>query len=905
MQTPMIKTYEARETYLLQHLTNTVGETECYLVSDVNARFSIYLVDGDDPLIAGLQQSVGTYCERIVSISADSGIYRELNHPDYALPQEKAEAPQRVFLVDRHINLLNWSLRNKRFESAVPITCFYSFKGGLGRTTAMVLTAIALAREGKRVALFDFDLEAPGMATIFSEDYPQILQIQGVLDYLVDLSSTKGEETPRLSDHYYTINRQDIVGSNGGELYIFPAGRSEGDKAEERYVSKFSKLNAIFRNGSSLWIDRLFTHVSEELRPDHLLVDTRTGLNDWGGLFLMRYAQHAFLFFFGSTQNMFGLESILSILGSQRDTVDFYLVNSPVPELSVLAEKQRNFFLDRSYEAFCRHYYEEDKVPDLMDQTGAHYPIEIQFDNRAVLLDVDNLKELLEKQNGNNPYRRMASLIAPPRPTAQDMATPRRAEERKQVLEALSRIAPDSASAEHEFDSLEKLKQNFYPRKDYRFIFEPKKYLILGEKGVGKTALYAVLGFPEYAKAMGKYCAASTSELEATEWIKGLDKDDKFPSKAIFSHVGRKNTDFQRKFWKQLIITQLRKTVIADWSQFLAETEHADEIRLDDDIRVLDTGYQHTVAYKTLVYDYLDLLLPEEGGIRGKLISVLLDVWREIDNRFSRVRCKIFLRRDIFEREVEITDKVKFDNNIASITWEYDQLLNVVWKRFWYASEEKLPEEIKRWFTQAPHQNLPVLGMLPEARDVENRELLKLLVGENMGSSNKAFPYNWVVYHISDTQRKIHPRNLLTLFQHAATSQLKAEMIDAPKYLAPKNMELAMKKVSEERVNDIKEEYPNLASVFTRLREFIERMPVGEAALDKAIGDTIGQAQELSIPKVKELLESIGVLYEYKFNRKAKETLSEKKYHIPDLYLFGMGLKRLGPGAHEALFKKK
>jgi hypothetical protein len=36
-------------------------------------------------------------------------------------------------------------------------------------------------------------------------------------------------------------------------------------------------------------------------------------------------------------------------------------------------------------------------------------------------------------------------------------------------------------------------------------------------------------------------------------------------------------------------------------------------------------------------------------------------------------------------------------------------------------------------------------------------------------------------------------------------------------------------------------------------------------------------------------------------NRKGEE----KKYHIPDLYLIGMGLKRRGPGAHKAIFGKK
>jgi MinD-like ATPase involved in chromosome partitioning or flagellar assembly len=48
------------------------------------------------------------------------------------------------------------------------IVTFYSFKGGVGRTMALVNTAHALAKQGARVLMVDFDLEAPGMTHFFS-----------------------------------------------------------------------------------------------------------------------------------------------------------------------------------------------------------------------------------------------------------------------------------------------------------------------------------------------------------------------------------------------------------------------------------------------------------------------------------------------------------------------------------------------------------------------------------------------------------------------------------------------------------------------------------------------------------------------------------------------------------------
>jgi cellulose biosynthesis protein BcsQ len=45
------------------------------------------------------------------------------------------------------------------------VVTFYSFKGGVGRTMALVNIGVELARMGRRVLLVDFDLEAPGIET--------------------------------------------------------------------------------------------------------------------------------------------------------------------------------------------------------------------------------------------------------------------------------------------------------------------------------------------------------------------------------------------------------------------------------------------------------------------------------------------------------------------------------------------------------------------------------------------------------------------------------------------------------------------------------------------------------------------------------------------------------------------
>ena len=57
-------------------------------------------------------------------------------------------------------------------KSKAPVITFYSYKGGMGRTTTMIAYAMSLAvndnpSKKKRVVIIDCDLEAPGYLNFF------------------------------------------------------------------------------------------------------------------------------------------------------------------------------------------------------------------------------------------------------------------------------------------------------------------------------------------------------------------------------------------------------------------------------------------------------------------------------------------------------------------------------------------------------------------------------------------------------------------------------------------------------------------------------------------------------------------------------------------------------------------
>ncbi|TAE37324.1 MAG: ParA family protein [Runella slithyformis] len=888
---------------LKEQLPSIIGNNEAYLVSDVFLRFTLYIVSPSNELISQVQTKFNTWIKEVESIEQNDFLHQDLQ-------MGKISITDTLFFVNRHSEKLNWFIEDSEKPSLnAKIIAFYSFKGGLGRTTALVLTAIQLARQGKKIALVDFDLEAPGLASLFLIDYPQYSKVNGVVDFLLDLSVNEfNQENLDLASYYFTINQQDIVGTNNGELVIFPATRTDFERTNGlNYIDKLSKVNLQY-NDSHYVADYLFSTIDEKIQPDYILIDTRTGVNDIGGLILHRYADLSFLFFYGNQQNMFGLDSVVEKLKYFNSR--FYLINSPTPREEQTRQEEIHYFLENSYQIFSDLFYENSSIPDQYDETADHYPIHIPYSDTATLLNnTRKLKILLEEGGKENPYQKIANYILAEKSDTNVDDEPTNFDE-NELIKAMSKIIDSSAASENEFKTETDLVKKFYPRKDYRFIFDRSKFLILGEKGAGKTALYAVLTHNDYAKELAKYCETNTQELQSTAWIKGLDDSEEFPSETNFKNL-QDLTDTQlRNYWILLLGKEVAKSnserlpiSISDSLPKLKTLAMDNSIgeRIEEYLQDINNKLRQEGRYLSVIYDYLDRKLTDENNLRGRLVGALLSLWYEYHNRFSNIKTKIFLREDIYDREIPsgVTDKVKLDNFKQNIDWNQIQLLDMVWKRIIEQDETKSVIQFLQK-NDCEIQRIDGLGYVPLLNEDQHTKLLEKLFGKRMGSNNKAFPYNWIEQHISDTHKHIQPRSILNLFGIGAKNQL-LDNTQKNTIIRPRNFEDAMADVSKNRVRDLVEEYPQLNAVFEKLRTKNDKFPITEKALSQAIQEIISTSNAtMASDEVIDKLVGIGVLYEYKFNKKTTGI----RYHIPDLYLFGLGLSRKGPGAHKAMFDK-
>jgi MinD-like ATPase involved in chromosome partitioning or flagellar assembly len=194
-----------------------------------------------------------------------------------------------------------------------PIVVFYSFKGGVGRTTTLAAFALQLAKEGKRVLVIDLDLDAPGVGSLLSRDSRGLGDIpphtpRGVVDYL--LEAPLGEV--RLEDYTHRCRRESLLGENGGEIVVIPAG-----SVDENYLGKLSRLDLEVR-GEQHPLVELLVQARDEVEPDWILIDSRAGLSPAAGLLLDGIAHTHVLLGTNSVQSQLGLRLVIQNLGEER-----------------------------------------------------------------------------------------------------------------------------------------------------------------------------------------------------------------------------------------------------------------------------------------------------------------------------------------------------------------------------------------------------------------------------------------------------------------------------------------------------------------------------------------------------------------------------------------------------------
>jgi cellulose biosynthesis protein BcsQ len=225
-------------------------------------------------------------------------------------------------------------------ERACPFITFYSFKGGVGRSMALINVAGILAARGFRVLVVDMDLEAPGLSFLADPNVPEggePTQL-GFVDFLLD-AVDRGLEAdlfwlpPEEAVLRYTAPYELPEGfrrTDDGSLRIMPAGRLDAE-----YSERLNRLNlpGLYSEGDGLALIKTFKLVVQESQQfDYVFIDSRTGFSDESGICTRDLADYLMVVSGLNKQNVEGTTNFLETL---RKSVDerkpLQVILSPIP----------------------------------------------------------------------------------------------------------------------------------------------------------------------------------------------------------------------------------------------------------------------------------------------------------------------------------------------------------------------------------------------------------------------------------------------------------------------------------------------------------------------------------------------------------------------------------------------
>jgi cellulose biosynthesis protein BcsQ len=197
------------------------------------------------------------------------------------------------------------------------IYTFYSFKGGVGRSMSLANISYSLSKLGYDVLLIDFDLEAPGLEMFFKGflNENNVQDREGIIDLLYQL------QEPLAPDYNIKIWQSFINRIKFSELqkeiHFISAG-----KRDQNYFTKVRTFNieGVYENNGEI-----LENIRNDWKNnyDFVLIDSRTGVTDYGGICTVHFPDVLLLFYVTTEQSLNGIIDIYNRAKEARKKLPF------------------------------------------------------------------------------------------------------------------------------------------------------------------------------------------------------------------------------------------------------------------------------------------------------------------------------------------------------------------------------------------------------------------------------------------------------------------------------------------------------------------------------------------------------------------------------------------------------
>ena len=565
----------------------------------------------------------------------------------------------------------------------IPIITFYSYKGGMGRTTTMIAYAMDIAmHKNRKVVIIDCDLEAPGYLNFFNLSNNEELKNgkkNGLVEFMSDLQMLNKEGKQKLELNDYIINIGDTADINDPafenfkNIWLIPAGNInvdylKDDKKDEEnlsdYLEGLSKLNISNTKEVVNNFSILFEKIKETIAPDVILLDSRTGFNDIFGTAAF-YLSSCVIGFFGFSrqtqpglinlinnyylnEDSFKLMLVFSILPNESDSMtletELYrevdkMVNRKCPNdnnrrTPVYQSLHRNHCLEQigiGKEQNDNAFIQLVKEKKFTDFNEIFYDINEMWN--PSLNSTDKPLEVTHNTVGNNDNTNVEQTYYT---QYQDIPANAKALTLRNII--LRHLKSEFSRIKMFAETTAIEETSFFYRKCMQDFFKVDKFIINGYKGTGKTYLYRALSNHQIAANIQKWAKVEgSSEITFIQILPETDgASGAFPFESIEYKSIEEPEYYFNCFWQ-----------IYTWNNILCDNRFSDireESKLSSFAKPIE-GNEVVLRFKELIGKGIETLITIEEDLH------------KVNTQLVRSNKKIFILYD------------RLDNCINPLHW--------------------------------------------------------------------------------------------------------------------------------------------------------------------------------------------------------------------------------------------
>lgn len=825
----------------------------------------------------------------------------------------------------------------------LPIVTFYSYKGGMGRSTHLALTATYLARKhSKKIVIIDCDFEAPGFTNFFLEEPNARNYKDGLIEYFSD---KQFDDSIYLNQYSWEVSKEF---SGNGEIRIIPAGNlspeSEFDNNQffhtpiENYLEGLSRFDLSSTDYIVKQFESLINDVNEQFKPDAIFIDSRTGFTDVFGITALQLSSQVVGFFNNSVQTEPGLfqfiNSIQEVLKSKDNYSIPIIINAFSDDIMFdeFRQKSDNFIFQKDIENdfILSPFYSFFEYNPTLAKIGT------SNENKSWLTKIDrgyeqgytdvgdkileSFKFQIESEKKEDYFSEQNKNIE----VKEDVIDSDFMEQQKRILNNLKSNWPNLYADSNEVDYAKEFSDGriFY-RESMKDIFNFNKYIVLGNKGTGKSYLFQALKNENIVEELKKRAQKTNLKVK---FLHLVDKKNDYFINTKFFESYKKDIDeigdFYSKFWKvytwKTITEQIEYKNIIDYKPLSVkfsilkdDTGNSQElinfikdinniISIEKELFEIDNILNTKQIDLIAIYDNLDLMV-EPYKWKDEMAS-LINFWSF--SSYKRIHCKLFLRSDLFKKVNGINNIQSLKNNTISIEWEKEEIFNYFFNLVKRLAKDDFIKSVKNFdFKQISDDDINWIIEFEKKFKKENqtsldepilRKLCWVFFGQYPDIQAHGESYDWLYKNVMNADETISIRPFLDLLELSIDEFLNDFDKDKLKVILPEKYytyKPVRHKAVERHFKDLVSEKGNEALEY--IFDFIDKNEDYQyyqlyrselySLLDKVI-------QKHSLKEDQDELENLLII-----NGILKQ-IGNQKYNFAFLYKYRLGLKNRRKG---------